>query len=153
VSELGAALAAHPFTRGLDDVHRAQLEGLARRQTLAAGALLLREGEAADTLFLVEDGRVSLEQHVPGRGTMRVEDLGPGDVVGLSWVFPGRRWVLDARAVATTRVLGLDAAGLHALMMADAALARTLLQGLVGQLYTRLERARLQRLDVYRSSP
>jgi CRP-like cAMP-binding protein len=124
---------------------------LSREALFTAGTYLLREGEPASQLYLIIDGRVALEQNVPGRGPERLEDLGPGDIVGLSWIFPESRWVLDGRALAPTLALVLDAAALRREMDADAELGLALATRLIQQLYHRLERARLQRLDVYRS--
>ncbi|HEY8209461.1 MAG TPA: cyclic nucleotide-binding domain-containing protein [Myxococcaceae bacterium] len=143
-------LRKHPFTRGLPDALVQRLAPLARRARFPEGAVIFREGGAADALFLVVSGRVALEQHVPGKGALQLENLSGGDLLGLSWLFPGGRWTLDARAVEETEALALDAGALKAQLDADAALGFAVSQHVIQQLYRRLERARLQRLDVYR---
>jgi hypothetical protein len=62
---------------------------------------------------------------------------------------PDRRWLLHARAAETTQLIVLDAACVRALMAADCDLALRLSQQVILHLYQRLERVRLQRLDVY----
>ena len=42
--------------------------------------------------------RVSIDVHAPGRGPIVIETVGPGDVVGWSWLVPPYRWTFDARA-------------------------------------------------------
>ena len=44
-------------------------------------------------------GSIALETYVPGRGSITIETLVAGDVVGWSWLFPPYRWQFDARAL------------------------------------------------------
>jgi CRP-like cAMP-binding protein len=142
-------LKSHPFCRGLTDTQVKSLVLCARVAQFPEGAVIFREGGAADALYLVVAGRVVLEQHVPGKGDVLLENLTAGDMLGLSWLFPGGRWMLDARAVEPTQAIALDARGVHVLMDRDAELGLSLAKHVIGQLYQRLERVRLQRLDVY----
>jgi CRP-like cAMP-binding protein len=142
-------LATHPFLRGLDSEQRSKLLPCARLVRFPPGATILREDGPADTLYLLGAGHVVLEQHLPGRGNIQLESLVGGDILGLSWMLPRGRWSLDARAVEETLAVALDAACLHALMAEDPGLGLALATELLHHLYRRLERARLQRLDVY----
>jgi CRP-like cAMP-binding protein len=141
----------HPFLRTL---HGDQLEALircAREVEYRAGSFVFREGGAADAVYLLRSGCVALEQHVPGRGVIRVESLCAGDLLGLSWLFGNARWTLDARCIEEVRAFALDASCVRAQMEQDDVLAVELLTHTVGALYQRLMRVRLQRLDVYRA--
>jgi len=89
---------------------------------------------------------------VPGQGTVLVESLREGDILGLSWFFAPYRWHLDARVVEPMRACVLDAPALRRAMDEEAALGYALSKRLLQALYVRLERVRLQRLDVYRSA-
>lgn len=146
-------LQQHPFARGLSEAQVSALAACARMQSFPAGAVIFREGGDAGALYLVLSGRIVLEQHVPGKGDMQLENLTGGDMLGLSWLFPGGRWVLDARAVEPTEVLVFDAGCVHARMDGDASLGFAVSRHIIEQLYQRLERVRLQRLDVYRGEP
>ena len=66
---------------------------------LRGGQLLFREGDPADTFYLVRHGSVALETFVPARGPVMIETLEAGEVVGWSWLFPPYRWHFDARAL------------------------------------------------------
>jgi CRP-like cAMP-binding protein len=147
------ALRAHPFTQRLTEPQLERLFGWGTAVDVDAGGLILREGEAADRLFLVRVGQVALEQHVGGRTPTLMETLRDGDVLGFSWLFEGARWTLDARAVEPTELFVLDAARVRAEMQADPALGLAVYTQLTQQLYARLQRARLQRLDVYKAAP
>ena len=113
----------------------------------------MHEGAEADTLFLIQGGQVALQLDVPGKGTTVIESLRGGDILGLSWLFPPYRVHLDARAVETTKVLAVDARRLREWMASDPAMGHALDTQLVRQLYERLERVRVQRLDLYKAEP
>jgi len=148
-----ALLKAHPLARELTDAQLGPLVACARLVRFPEGHVIFREGGEATALYLITSGRVALAQHVPGKGDVQLENLAGGDILGLSWLFAGGRWLLDARAVAPTEALVLDAACVHACMAADPSLGLAVAKHVIHQLYQRLERVRLQRLDVYRGAP
>lgn len=78
-----------------------------------------------------------------------MESLGPGDVLGLSWLVPPYRAQLDARAVEPVIALAFDGQCLRGKLDADHDLGFALAQRMFEQAYHRLERVRLQRLDLY----
>lgn len=144
-----SSLRDHPFLRALGDEQLALLSPCARELELDPDAFVFREGGEADTLYLLRSGCVALEQHVPGRGVVTVESLCAGDILGLSWLFPGARWTLDARCNDRVRAIAFDAEALRNRMKEDQGLAVALLTRVALALYQRLVRVRLQRLDVY----
>jgi CRP-like cAMP-binding protein len=151
--DLLAALRAHPFSRVLSEPQLERLFRCASVLTLVPGAFVFREGEPADRFFLIRSGQVALEQHVPGRGTLQTETLNDGGLLGFSWLFETGRWTLDARAVEASELCALDGDCVRRQMQADPALGLAIATQLIHQLYGRLERVRLQRLDVYRAGP
>lgn len=145
------SLDKHPFLRGLSPEQVSSIACNTRELSFPAGALLLREGEQADTLYLLRSGRVALELNIPGRGPTQLETLKAGDILGLSWLFPPYRWHLDARAVEPVSAFALDASCLRGPTPEHPVLEPALAMRLLRHLYDRLERVRLQRLDVYRA--
>ena len=141
----------HPFARGLTPEQVAQLLPGLRVERFSEGTPIFREGSPADTLILIVSGRVGLFQHVPGKGDLQLESLIAGDVLGLSWLFPSEGWQLDARAMESTETLVFDATFVRERMTEDPELGFVLSRHMIDQLYQRLERVRLQRLDVYGS--
>ncbi|MFC3119751.1 cyclic nucleotide-binding domain-containing protein [Jhaorihella thermophila] len=123
--------------------------GCARNVVFAEGDHLFRQGEEADALYLLRSGQVALEITAPGRGTMTFLTLGPGDVVGVSWLVPPYRWSYDARVVEPTRAIAMDAHCLRRKCEDDPALGYELMKRFVPVLSQRLQAARLQMLDVY----
>ena len=146
-------LAAHPIATRLTGAQVAGLATCARLVQVPGGRVIFCEDGDADALYLILTGRIVLEQHVPGKGNVQLESLTGGDILGLSWLFPGGRWIIDARSAEPSELLMLDADCVKARMNADPELGLSVATYVIQQLYQRLERVRLQRLDVYRGEP
>lgn len=114
---LNEAITNHTFFHGMKSEHLAVLADGARTAQFKTGDVLFREGEPANQFYLIESGKISLETHEPANGTMLVQTLGAGDVLGWSWLFPPFSWHFQARAIepATLIVLG----GAHLLVTAE----------------------------------
>jgi CRP-like cAMP-binding protein len=89
----------HPFLRGLKPAHLRLLAESAMRMRFEPGELIFREGDPANRFYLIEEGRVSLESHSDDAAPFGVQVIGPGDVLGWSWLFPPYYWHFDARAL------------------------------------------------------
>ena len=53
-----------------------------------AGETILHEGDSANRFYLILEGQVELESRAVEGETVRIQTLGPGDVLGWSWLFP-----------------------------------------------------------------
>lgn len=144
-------LREHRLLQGLPEEHLRFMAGCARNVCYQPGEYLNREGDESTAMYLLRGGRVALEVHVPGRGVVQVDSLGEGDMVGWSWLVPPYRWELDARAVEPVRALVFDCPCLREKMEADPGLGYALAKRFLREMYQRLERVRMQRLDVYRA--
>jgi CRP/FNR family cyclic AMP-dependent transcriptional regulator len=149
VQTLDQLMAQAPTFAGLESSHLELIAGCAVNEHIEAGSYLLREGEAADRFFLIRQGSVALEVHAPGRGSIVIETLDAGDVVGWSWLFAPYRWQLDARAMEACRLVAFDGACLRGKCDADHELGYQLMRRFADHLVHRLQAARLQLLDVY----
>jgi CRP/FNR family transcriptional regulator, cyclic AMP receptor protein len=141
---------SHPVLAGLPDDVLDELTGCARNLAFESGALLLVEGERADSLYLVRRGRVSIEVHSPTGHNLVVETVGVGAAVGWSWIVPPYTWQFDARAVERVGVIALDGACLRAKADADSSLGYTLMRRVAGVLLERLHATQLRLLDLYK---
>jgi CRP-like cAMP-binding protein len=150
MESLEKVLREHPFLAQLTEEHVRVLVGCARNVRFSAGEFLLREGEDESTFYLLREGTVALESHLPGKPAATLETLGPGDVLGVSWMFPGARSHVDARARESVLAFALDGACLRTKTGSDDKLGNALARRLLEVTYRRLERLRLQNLDVYR---
>ncbi|MDF2231826.1 cyclic nucleotide-binding domain-containing protein [Albimonas sp. CAU 1670] len=144
-----AELAAHPLLAGLPGEMLDEIAACAAWAEFAPGAALLREGEAADVVHLLQSGRAALSVASPGRAPTVFQTVGGGEVVGVSWLAPPARWRWDATATEPVTAIALDAARLRALCDADPALGHALMKRMVPVLLSRLHAARMQALDLY----
>lgn len=72
--------------------HRARLMSLAREVSFPADGKIFEAGGTADRFWVVRSGTVSLHQRVVGERRISVATLGPGDLLGWSWLFPPHHW-------------------------------------------------------------
>jgi CRP-like cAMP-binding protein len=144
------AFASHTFLSGLGERHRTLLASGARPFTAAPGELLAREGETAKTFYLIQAGHVALDLHAPGLGAASIQTVGPGEIVGWSWLVPPHRWQFDCRAVDPIQGLVFDAEWLREQCDKDHELGYYLLKQLVTVIASRLAATRLQLLDLYK---
>ena len=149
VREIRDLLASEPFFHGLDGAYLDLIAGCGTNIHFDAGVMIFREGEPANTFYVVRKGKVALEIHVPERGALVIETLGSGDVLGWSWLFPPYRWQFDARAMESTSAVALDGACLRDKCDDDTRLGYGLMQRFARVSQERLQATRLQLLDVY----
>ncbi len=144
------AFASHAFLSGLSERHRMLLASGARPFTAAPGELLAQEGETAKTFDLIQAGHVALDLHTPDRGVVPIQTVGPGEIVGWSWLVPPHRWQFDCRAGDPVQGLAFDAEWLREKCEQDHELGYHLLKQLVAVIANRLAATRLQLLDIYK---
>ncbi len=142
-------LRGQPFFSGLAPGHLALIAGCAANVVFPAGTFLFREGEPAETFFLIREGRVALEIAAPGRGALVVQTLGEGDVAGFSWLIEPHRWEFDGRAVRRVRAVQMDGTCLRGKCDTDPRLGYDLMRRFAAMASNRLQSTRLQLLDVY----
>lgn len=104
---LADQIAGHPFTRGMSRELVAHLADFAMESRFAAGETIFQEGDPANRFYLIQEGKVALESYIDGRGLVSLQTVGPGDVLGWSWLFPPYYWHFDARALEPTRAIFL----------------------------------------------
>jgi len=146
---LDALITESPVFQGLDDAELELIAGCASNIVFADGARMFREGDPADVFFLVRHGLVALDAYVPNRGQVTVETVGPGEIVGWSWLLPPYRWHFTGRAVEPVRAVQFDGACLRRKCDEDPLLGYDLLTRFSQVLIGRLQATRLQLMDVY----
>jgi CRP/FNR family cyclic AMP-dependent transcriptional regulator len=142
-------LAEHPFLAGLPEPVPERLAPHARLAVHHTGRPLFRQGDRADRFWLVRSGRVSLELGVEGRGDVVIDQIGPGGVVGWSWLFAPYRWQFSAVAADLVHSIDFDAEAVRRLCEEDPAVGYELTKRFAAVLAERLRSARLRLVDVY----
>jgi CRP/FNR family transcriptional regulator, cyclic AMP receptor protein len=147
--ELDQILASVPFFEGMGNDEIALIAGCGRNVRFDAGETIFRQGDAADTFYVVRHGSVAVGNFVPARGELVIETLEAGDLLGWSWLFPPYRSHFDARALSTVRATQFDGACLRDKCAADSDLGYDLMSRFAQVLIERLQWTRLRLLDVY----
>lgn len=96
---LQTKIAEHPV---LGTLNREYLEIVgqgAEEITFQPGEVIFREGEPANRFYLVQEGQLALEAHVPNRDDRLIQKISKGDLLGWSWLFPPFVWHFQARAL------------------------------------------------------
>ena len=141
-------LAAQPVLLDLEPADIDLMAGCAHNEVFEAGTFLAREDEPANHFFIVREGKVALELQAP-TGSLLIETIGSGDLVGWSWLFPPHRWAFDVEAIAMTRAVVIDAACLRDKCDADTAFGYRVMKRFAQVIVDRLQMTRVRLLDLY----
>jgi CRP/FNR family transcriptional regulator, cyclic AMP receptor protein len=147
--ELKSRIAEHPFFQGLAHEFIDLLARNATEQSYNTGDLLIREGEPANEFLLVTNGKVALEVVAPDRPRLTIQTLGPGEVLGWSWITSPYRWRLDGRALKPTKAIVLEAPILREALESHPSDGYQFLLRLLPVIGQRLENTRMQLLDIH----
>ncbi len=133
---------------GLTDSQLERIAEICREETHPAGSLIIEEGEPAERLYVLREGRVALEMGVrmwPERRVrqMRVETLNAGQPFGLSTLTDSDLRTMSARAVDRCRSITLGEQDLRRLMDSDPVMGYEINAGLSNVLAERLRYTRL----------
>src|SRR5579864_2029073 len=104
-----AALAAHPFLRGMFPDQLDALAEAARDVKFPARHRLFEDGGSANRFWLIQSGHVLLDLHVPGEGPVVIETIGMGQLLGWSWLFPPYQCAFGAVAATAVEAFEFDA--------------------------------------------
>lgn len=135
-------IAEHPFFAGLSKESMAFLAGCAKKRRLKEDEVLFRHGGKANRFFLVLDGRVTVEVAAIEGPSLDLRNLGPGDLLGWSWLIPPYRWHFQARAEEPVEVLEFDGRAVLRRCEDDPAFGYDLLKRFSGLMSERLAAAR-----------
>jgi CRP-like cAMP-binding protein len=98
------SLPDHPLFHGMGKSDRHILAECSMPASFEAGKLIVETGEPANCFHLIISGLITLETlDVPS--PMRVQSIGPGDVLGWSWLFPPYYWHFNAIAEEPTETI------------------------------------------------
>jgi CRP/FNR family cyclic AMP-dependent transcriptional regulator len=117
MTTIDTGVIAHPFLNGLsEEDFELAIKG-AKEVEFQPGEIIFREGDPANRFFLIRTGKVVLEAHDRGTKPLFIQEIGGGEVLGWSWLFPPFCWHFEARVLETTQALVLD--GGHLLVASE----------------------------------
>ena len=131
----------------LDAAARAEIMANASRFTLDVGAVLFRQGDVADALYILESGRLAIETRLPGDDSAALSPILPGEVVGEFALLDDAPRSARVTAAAPSNGLRISRARFHALL-ADAQPGTVQLAASLRRLVAARTRATLARIAV-----
>jgi CRP/FNR family cyclic AMP-dependent transcriptional regulator len=142
-------IAEHLFFADLDRTFINLLVGCASNVRFRKGDYVFREGDPADTFYLIREGKVAVETVAPQHEPIVVATLEEGEILGWSWLLPPYQWKHQARAMDNVRAIALDGKCLRGKCDQNHDLGYEILKRFARIIEQRLESTRLQLLDVY----
>ena len=147
---LARRVALHPFLTGMSRTHLALLADCAIAAHFEKGQTILREGEFANGVYLIESGEVVLESGEQSGQPVVVDTIGPGDPLGWSWMFPPYIWRFTARAIEPIDAIFFDGNTLREYCEKDHSLGYELLKRTALVMLRRLQASRERLLSILR---
>ncbi|HZC70778.1 MAG TPA: cyclic nucleotide-binding domain-containing protein [Jatrophihabitans sp.] len=144
-------LARFPLLADLTESQLERVGSLGHTVTFATGHRIIEEGRPADRCWLIRSGRVALQTPLPNNAASTVQTLGPGDVLGWSWLLAPYRWRFDGVATEPVEAIEIDAVQLREFATHDCRLGYPLAMRLLEALADRLHGTRARLIDMYGS--
>jgi CRP-like cAMP-binding protein len=129
---------SHPFLAQLPARDRMALVAGAQPFTYRPGEFLAVAGTKAETFYLIQSGEVAVCSIQADFGELLVQKIGPGEVVGWSWLIPPYIWSFTCQAVGEVRGIKFDAWWLRDLCDRDHEIGYRVLKYLVQVIARRL---------------
>ncbi len=131
-------LASYPVFSRLNEDQLRKFYAICVEETFLPGALLHKQGEPAEKVYIILQGQVGEEIHVGGRLMSPVKPLSAGDVTGCSALFPPNLHTCTARAITEVNALVVDAEKMRHLFDEDCEIARSFYRHVIGALHHRI---------------
>lgn len=134
--------------RAVPAEYRDRMMTVAREVSFPQDTRVFEERGTADRFWVIRSGAITLDLRLPGARTVTVETLGPGDLLGWSWMFPPYEWDFGAEALSPVRAYEFDGAEVRELCERDPALGFALVRAVAQVLANRLHAARSRLLNL-----
>jgi CRP-like cAMP-binding protein len=124
------------------------IAGCAQNVHFDEGDFLLLEGYTTDTFYVLRSGSVALE--MPGANQIvTIQTLGPGDLLGWSWLLPPFTSCYDARALEPVSAIAFDAVCVREKCERDPVFGYEMYKRFSRIIAERLMATSMQLIDVY----
>lgn len=145
-------IASHELFADLEPAALQTLAEFALEREVPAGETLFRQGQPATRFYLTLEGTFVVETPAIMGPALELQQLGPGRILGWSWLIPPYRWHFQARAEEDSRVLEFDGTRLLEICERDPAFGYQLLKRFASLMGDRLESARRRMIDAWNPS-
>ena len=132
---------------GLSEEVLSKIAALCYEETCQAGETICTEGDIAEKLYIVEEGKVALDINLSTRpGSVRrgtVEIILPGRAFGCSALLSSHRHTMSSRAISATKVITIDGEALRSLLDQEPQICSSVMKQLVDHFRNRLDSTRI----------
>jgi CRP-like cAMP-binding protein len=137
------------FLHGMPRDYLVRIANIACILDSASQGIVFREGDAADNIYLIASGTVSLEICAAGAGCKQILTLGAGELLGWSSLLGQSRFTARARTPHAARLVQISVPKLLELCDSDSQFGYELMRRTALALAKRLSAARIQLVNVY----
>ena len=148
ITPMATRVALHPFLAGMNHTQLALLTDCAMVVHFNPGQLIFSEGELANRFYLIESGKVVLESSGKSGDPVVIDEVGAGDLLGWSWMFPPYVWHFTARAAERTEAIFFYGTILREYCERDHSLGYELFKRMSAVMIKRLQAAREKMLAI-----
>jgi CRP/FNR family transcriptional regulator, cyclic AMP receptor protein len=140
------SFASHEFLKNLKQRHLMKLAQGAKPFAQKTGEFLARVGTTSPGLWLIKSGKVEIDIRRPDQQSLALQTLGPGEIVGWSWVVPPYQSQFDCKVMEDVSGLFFDGHWLREQCEQDHELGYYLLRQTLAVLSSRAAATRMQLL-------
>jgi CRP-like cAMP-binding protein len=137
------------FFEGFPPDYLTPLAAVARVVEVPAGEVLFTEGRKSANIYVVVQGKVALEIEAAARGTMPIQTVGPGRLVGWTPLLSQAPMTATARAVEPCRLIAINALQTVEACTRNPSFGVEFMRRTALALSRRLHATRLQLLDAF----
>lgn len=148
--DIRQTIADNRFFSTLPAEHIDFLAAHAEHKQLADGKVLFHRGDPATLFYLLTEGHLSLEIPAIEGPALQLQDIGPGQIAGWSWLIPPNRWHFQARAHSAIEYLEFDGEAVLAHCEADPRFGYEVVKRFSTLMSERLELAREKMMDAWK---
>jgi CRP-like cAMP-binding protein len=134
------------FLHDMAPEHLEQIADIAHIRDFDESDVVFRQGQAAENLYLVMFGNVSIEACAPGLGCKEILSVGPGEILGWSSLVDQSCYTTWARTPESARLVQLNVAELLKICDRDPEFGYDLMRRTALALAKRLNKTRNQLL-------
>ncbi len=140
-------LGNHAFFADMPAEYLDFLTACAAPATVRAGDTIFRQGEHADKFFIMRDGHAVVEVPALYGPALTIQNLGPDQLLGWSWLIAPYTWDFQAHADQDSELIAFDGARVLARCDEDPAFGYALLKRFTVLMSQRLSAARRRMMD------
>ncbi|MGO9754398.1 MAG: Crp/Fnr family transcriptional regulator [Solirubrobacteraceae bacterium] len=142
-------IAEAPVFAGLKPEYLELISGWGKLIDLNADEYVLREGDRAQTFYIIRRGAIALEVRGAGHAVLVVDTKHDGDIVGWSWLFAPYRWQFDGRTTEPCSLVAIEGERLRDMCEDDHEFGYQLMRRFASVVQQMLQHTRTQLLDVH----